>query len=127
MGTDHGHLQRLGVELFQMNRPQLHDHNSTLASPRQAMAPASGQELVGSHDSLSMSVGGPASGLGLAMQLSDKFAMCSSMIGYCHYLEAASGAIGFPSSDIEEITRVRKRIEARLTDYSTGAGTICQT
>lgn len=29
------------------------------------------------------------------ISLNEKITMCSSMIGYCHYLEAASGQIGF--------------------------------
>ena len=43
--------------------------------------------------------------------------MCSSMIGYCHYIEQTSIAIGFPQSDVEQITEARSRIEQRLNEF----------
>ena len=54
------------------------------------------------------------------VSLNDQIALCSSMIGYFHFCEAASGAIGFPSAEIEEITRFRLRIEKRLGQYGSG-------
>ena len=50
--------------------------------------------------------------------LNEKISMCSSMIGYCHYLEAASRAMGFPSSDVDDIRRFRNRVESRLHEHS---------
>ena len=61
-------------------------------------------------DSLSMSMADTSKGP-QNLSLNEKIAMCSSMIGYCHYLEAASGAIGFPEGDISDINNVRTRIE----------------
>ena len=56
----------------------------------------------------------PESGIAL----NEKISMCSSMIGYCHYLEAASRAMGFPSSDVDDIRRFRNRVESRLHEHS---------
>ena len=50
--------------------------------------------------------------------LNEKISMCSSMIGYCHYLEAASRAMGFPSGDVDDIKRFRGRVESRLHEHS---------
>ena len=44
--------------------------------------------------------------------------MCSSMIGYCHYLEAAGGEIALPLDGISDIKRVRGLVEQRLNEYS---------
>ena len=72
------------------------------------------------HDSLSMSVGAIGTENRQNVSLNDQIALCSSMIGYFHFCEAASGAIGFPPTEIEEITRFRLRIEKRLGQYSQG-------
>ena len=50
--------------------------------------------------------------------------MCSSMIGYCHYLEAAGGEIALPLDGISDIRRVRGLVEKRLNEYSAGVGLV---
>ena len=90
-------LPRLGLELLKINT-------------------YSGGNNDDDRDSLSMSVGvvGGADSR-QNVSLNDQIALCSSMIGYFHFCEAASGAIGFPQTEIEEITRFRLRIEKRLS------------
>jgi len=56
--------------------------------------------------------------------LNQKIAMCSSMIGYCHYLEAAGGEINLPLDGISDIRRVRGLVEKRLNEYSGGVGPV---
>lgn len=46
--------------------------------------------------------------------------MCSSMIGYCHYLEATGGEIDLPEDGVADIRRVRGLVEQRLNEISGG-------
>ena len=89
-------LPRLGLELLKINT-------------------YSGGNNDDDRDSLSMSVGAVGADNRQNVSLNDQIALCSSMIGYFHFCEAASGAIGFPQTEIEEITRFRLRIEKRLS------------
>lgn len=70
----------------------------------------------GTFDSLSISL---ADADGVACR-NQKIAMCSSMIGYCHFLEATGGEIELPESGISNIRRVRGLVEKRLNEISGG-------
>ena len=84
---------------------------------------ASEQQVIGActPDELSLSMRvtlDSQAGANGNISLNEKIAMCSSMIGYCHYLEAASGSIDLPQDEIQDISRIRNRIEERLKDYT---------
>ena len=98
-------LIKTGIEIFKLNNK---------ASEQKVISSSTPDELSLSIRAALDSQAGEAGNI----SLNEKIAMCSSMIGYCHYLEAASSSIGFPQDEIQDITRVRNRIEKRLKDYS---------
>lgn len=100
----HNEFHQLGVELFKLNA-----NSSNAASDSLSLTP-----LMTSTSAEKTCTNG--------LSLNDKIVMCSSMIGYCHYIEQTSNAIGFPPSEIEPIMRARTLIEQRLNEF--GSSTI---